>query len=219
LAYYSPSLGGFQFGISYSASGSTRNPGGGYYYGADVTNQSAANVLSIGGNFNRDFGGAVSLTAGGAGEWAMNSYSALGAPQPDKPAVYTLGFQVAVPGGFAVGADGAYCRNYLHTYFSGATDAFGSDDAWVTSIGGSYAIGPVSVGLRGRFSRWSVYGTSLTGAYALGPGINLETQLAYSKYAANGQLAPGPVVIGSASFIQPQSYDAAELDAGFAVTF
>jgi hypothetical protein len=133
-----------------------------------------------------------------------------------------------LPGGFAVGSDGAYYQNYLHTYFSGATDAFGSDDAWVTSLGGSYAIGPVSVGLRGMFSRWSVYGggahddvygASLTGAYALGSGINLEIQLAYSKYAANGQFAPGPVTIGNTSFIQPQSYDAVELDAGFAVTF
>jgi outer membrane protein OmpU len=228
ISYYTPTFGGFQFGISYSPSGSTRNPGGGYYYGTDIQNQTASNVLSVGANFNHSIGDGFNLTAGGAGEWAFDSYTALGSSQADKPAVYTLGFQVGLPGGFAVGADGAYYQNYLHGYYSGATDALGSDDGWVTSVGASYTIDSVSVGLQGMYSRWSVYGgeshdniygVSLNGAYAIGPGINLEAQVAYTKYDANDVFAPGPVTIAGADFTQPISYDAVEIDGGFAVNF
>jgi hypothetical protein len=49
--------------------------------------------------------------------------------------------------------------------------------------------------------------------------IDLEAQLVYSKYAANGEFAPGPVTSGTGSFIQPKSYDAVELDAGLAINF
>jgi hypothetical protein len=175
ISYYTPTFGGFQFGISYSPSGSTRNPGGAYYYGTDIQNQTASNVLSVGANFNHSIGDGFDLTAGGAGEWAFDSYTALGSSQADKPAVYTLGFQVGSPGGFAVGADGAYYQNYLHGYYSGA--------------------------------------------YAIGPGINLEAQVAYTKYDANDVFAPGPVTIAGADFTQPISYDAVEIDGGFAVNF
>jgi outer membrane protein OmpU len=36
IGYFSPSLGGFTFGITYTPSGSTRNLGGGYFYGTDL---------------------------------------------------------------------------------------------------------------------------------------------------------------------------------------
>jgi len=228
IAYFSPTFGGFTFGVSYTPSGSTRNPGGGYFYGSDLRNRRADNVISAGADFNHNFG-AVSLTVGGGGEWALSSYSPLGGTvNTSKPSQYLLGFQVGLPGGFAVGASGAYTRSYKGAGYA-ATDAFPSDNAWVATVGGSYTIDAVSIGLQGIYSDWQtfggrgsdrIWGASLNGAYALGPGINLEAQFAYTKYQANSVLAPGVYTSGpAAGFAQPANYSAYEIDAGFAVNF
>jgi outer membrane protein OmpU len=227
IGYFSPTFGGFTFGITYTPSGSTRNPGGGYFYGTDINNAKAGNVVSVGADFNHDFGGGLTLTVGGGGEWALESHSALGSSIPDKPQTYLLGVQFGLPDGFALGASGSYNVNYKQSGY-GASDAFTSDDAWVTTVGGSYTIDAISLGLQGLYSRWGVYGdtghdsiwgASLNGAYALGPGVSLEAQLAYKKYDANGEFAPGTVVLAGGSFNQPISYSAVEIDGGFAINF
>ena len=56
----------------------------------------------------------------------------------------------------------------------------------------------------------SIWGVSLNGAYALGPGINLEAQVAYSKYDPD---------VGTPTTKNPMSYDAVEIDGGFAINF
>jgi outer membrane protein OmpU len=228
IEYFTPTLGGLTFAISYTPSGSTRNPGGGYFYGTDLKNRASANVLSIGADFSRDFGG-TTLTIGGGGEWALDSYTALGASISDKPSTYQLGAQLGI-GGFVIGASGAYVNNYKQAGYA-ATDALGNDNGWIASAGASYSLQAWSVGLQGIYSRWDVYGkrdhdaiwgASLNSAYTLGPGITLEGQIAYSRYDANGLFGPGlnflPFAPGGTA-AQPASYGAVEIDGGFAINF
>jgi predicted porin len=218
IAYFTPSFGGFTMAVSYAPSGSTRNPGGGYFYGSDIERKNAMNVLSVGADYNHDFGG-VALTVGGGGEWALDSYTGFGGSRPssERPASYQLGFQLGLPGGFAVGASGAYMQNYSQAGYA-ATNAAPSDDGWIATVGGSYTIDAVSIGLQGLYSKWEVlgdsgndkiWGVSLNSSYALGPGISLEGQVAYQKYDA----------AFAASYSTPASYDAVEIDAGFAINF
>lgn len=226
IGYFSPTFGGFTFGVTYTPTGSTRNPGGGYFYGTDLKNKRSSNVISFGADYNHDFGGGFTLTTGGGGEWALDSYSAFGQAVSDKPSQYLLGVQVGIPGGFTVGASGAYIPNYKGSGYA-ATDAFSSDNGWVATAGAAYTIDAVSVGLQGMYSEWDTWGTSnkdkiwaisLNGAYALGPGINLEAQVMYNKYDAN-TVFPGPFVDDATGFAQPGNYDAVEVDGGFAINF
>jgi outer membrane protein OmpU len=226
IGYFSPTFGGFTFGVTYTPSGSTRNPGGGYFYGTDLKNRRADNVISAGADFNHDFGGGITLTVGGGGEWAIDSYTALGESVSDKPSTYLLGAQVGLPGGFTVGASGALVYNYKGAGYA-ATDAFNKDDAWIATLGANYTVDAVSIGIQGIYSRWQVYGdsahdaiwgASLNGAYALGPGINLEAQVAYTKYLANGFGGP-PFIDDALGIAQPASYSAVEIDGGFAINF
>jgi predicted porin len=218
IAYFTPSFGGFTMAVSYAPSGSTRNPGGGYFYGSDLKTKRAMDVLSVGADYSSDFGGGTSLLIGGGAEWAFGSYTGLGASRPssERPAYYQAGFQLGLPGGFVVGASGAYVANYAQAGYA-ATDASPSDDAWAASVGGSYTIDAVSIGLQGLYSSWEVggdaghdniWGVSLNAAYALGPGINLEAQVAYEKYDP-----------ASSVYSSPREYDAVEIDAGFAINF
>jgi outer membrane protein OmpU len=227
IIYFSPTVGGFTFAISYEPSGSKRLPGGGYFYGTDLQNSKAANVISMGADFNHDFGGGVSVTVGGGGEWALDSYTAYGGSSTDKPSTYLLGVQVTLPGGFSLGASGAGIVNYQQAGYA-ATDALPGDDAWIATIGGSYTIDAWSIGLQSLYSRWQswgnaghddIWGASLNGAYALGPGISLEGQLAYTRYGANSVFAPGAVALFGPGFIQPSDYGAVEIDGGFAINF
>jgi outer membrane protein OmpU len=221
IGYFSPTFGGFTFGVTYTPSGTTRNPGGGYFYGTDLK-PGLHNILGVGADYNADFGGGVTLTVGGGGEWALESNSAYGGTRGDKPATYLLGFQVGLPGGFAVGASGEFQRNYKFAGYA-ATDAFPGDNGWIATAGGSYTVDAVSIGLQGMYSKWEVFGNtgndkiwgvSLNGAYALGPGINLEAQLAYHKYnSAFGGFGT------TGGYSSPASYKAIEIDGGFAVNF
>jgi outer membrane protein OmpU len=224
IGYFSPTFGGFTFGVTYTPSASTRNPGGGYFYCTDLK-KGVKNVIAVGADFNADFGGGVTLTVGGGGEWGLESYTTYGGSTGDKPSTYLLGFQVGLPGGFAVGASGEYQINYAKAGYA-ATNAAPSDDGWIATVGGSYTVDAVSIGLQGLYSEWQVFGdagkdkiwgVSLNGAYALGPGINLEAQVAYKKYDSFAGF--GSSTINGVFGRSPGNYDAVEIDGGFAVNF
>jgi outer membrane protein OmpU len=219
LAYFTPAVGGFTFGISFAPSGYTRNPGGGYFYGTDLKTAKASDVISTSLSFNHDFGGGKTLTASIGADWAIQSYTAAGSSLADKPSTYAGGFQLGLGGGWTVGAGGAYVVNYKQAGYA-ATDALPSDDSWIATVGASYTTGSWSFGLEGLYSSWQVFGdtghdniwhVSLNGTYALGPGVNLEGQIAYAGYDANNLLPP--------SAIEPISYHGLELDTGFAIAF
>jgi outer membrane protein OmpU len=223
IAYFSPSFGGFNFGASFTPSGNTRNPGGGYFYGTDLKNAAAGDVLSVGFDYDQSFSGGYSVLIGGGGEWAFESHTTGDASNPDKPSTYLLGFQIGLPGGLNIGASGEYTRHYALAGYA-ATDATIGDDGWVLALGGNYTIKKLTIGLQGLYSQWgtsrhsgtghdTIWGVSLNGTYDLGSGVSLEGQIAYEKYDPNDNGAPPGVDR------QPVQYGAAEIDAGFVVTF
>jgi len=233
IAYFSPAFGGFTFAVSYTPEGGTTNESGsqGFGSGTDLKNKKAENILTVGADYNHDFGGGWTLLAGGGGQWGFTGHTKHGnSLTHNKPSMYTVGLQVGIPGGWTAGASGAYYVNYPNngTNFAatdcgtgGANGACGGADGWVGAAGVSYTIDAVSLGLEGIYGNYQVHqgsggghdaiwGVSLNGAYALGPGINLEGQVAYTKYdPANG----------TPSSTNPMSYDAVEIDAGFAINF
>jgi len=225
IAYFSPSIGGFTFGLSFAPSGDTRNPGGGYFYGTDLKDIKAANVLAAATNYIGDLGG-VKVTAGGGGEWAFDSYDDQGNANPYSPAWYQTGFQLGFSNGIAVGASAAYMANYNVSRYK-ATDGgtvspgLPGDDGWLAALGASYVIDAWGFGLQGIYSSWQVWndtghdniwGLSLNFRYLLGPGIQLEGQVAYSNYDANDVMPVGTKG-------QPLDYHAVEFDGGFAINF
>ncbi len=229
VVYFSPTFGGFSFDLSYTPEANTANSSGsqGFGAGTDLKNKTAENILSAGADFNHDFGGGWTLLVGGGGQWAFTAYTASGGPLPldHKPSQYNLGFQVGISGGWTAGAAGAYYVNYPNQGFfsSASTDAGTSGaDGWVGAAGVSYTIDAVSLGLQGIYGRYQVHlgapsaghdaiwGIGLNGTYALGPGINLEGQIAYTKYDP---------AVDTPSPTNPLSYDAVEIDSGIAVNF
>jgi len=189
----------------------------------------------VGVDYVHDFGG-WNLTVGGGGEWAFTQYTAAGASTSNKPTWYQLGFQVGF-GHFAVGASGAYYKNYAHAGYA-ATTAASSDDGWAATVGGSYTIDAWSFGLQGIYASYeqnafvasgvpgtsaqneTMWGLSLNGAYALGPGISLEGQVAYTQadcgmLTGGGVSVPTPLVVG----VNANQVHSIEFDIGTAINF
>lgn len=229
IVYFSPAIGGFSLDISYTPAANTANGSGsqGFGAGTDLKNRTAENIVSVGADYNHDFGGGWTLTAGGGGQWAFTAHTAAGGPLPHdhKPSQYNLGFQLGIPGGWTAGAAGAYYVNYPNQgFFSiASTDAGTSGaDGWVGAAGVNYTIDAVSLGLEGIYGLYqvhqggpdaghdAVWGISLNGTYALGPGINLEGQVAYTKYDP---------AVDTPSSTNPVQYDAVEIDTGIAINF
>jgi len=246
LMYFSPTFGGFNFAVSFapdhvrSAGGSGGN-GGTFGQGNPVGSGSAFHdFLSAGVNFNHDFGGGVTLSAGISGEWALagkttNTDNA--SDRPDKPAMYQAGFQVGFGGGWAVGASGQYVQNYLGANFgsfkstspavgpANPNHSLSSDDAYMITAGGSYTMDAISIGLEGLYNHYDVgiphdgqgseaqyYGVSLNAAYALGPGISLEGQVAWTRSSSDFSVGSAVSDVGS----DVNSY---EFDIGTAINF
>jgi hypothetical protein len=237
LIYFSPTFGGFNFAVSFapdhvrSAGGSGGN-GGTFGVGAPTKSGSAFHdFLSAGINFNHDFGG-VTLSAGVSGEWALAGKTGNfdnANNLPDKPSMYQAGFQVGFGGGWAVGASGQYVLNYTHAGYlpvrnlGNVSISNSSDDAYMITVGGSYTVDAISVGLQGLYNRYNTgggtfiggantasgnatySGVSLNAAYALGPGISLEGQVAwtrsntsYSQLSAENNVTAYEIDLGTA---------------------
>ena len=242
IAYFTPDIGGFTFGVSFTPTGGQRRAGGGLSYGTDVTapgsGDTGNNILSVAFDYTHDFGG-WTLELGGGGEWAFTQYTPAGGTTGDKPAWYQGGVQIGF-GHFTVGFSGAYYQSYLHDDYSAANTASPSDDGWVVTAGASYTIDAWSFGLQGLYGSYQqsasavlgtsapgvsadnqiFWGVSLNAAYALGPGISLEGQVAYtaSNYgnlSGPGFSVPVPVAVG----VDASKVHSFEIDLGTAIDF
>ncbi len=228
LIYFSPTFGGFNFAVSFAPTHIRSAGGSGGIGGTNLVgpgNSSSGKLrysdfLSAGVNFNHDFGG-VTLSAGISGEWALGGKTEANdnaANTSNKPSMYQAGVQVGF-GAFAVGASGQYVNNYAGAGYA-AGDASPSDDAWMVTAGGSYTMDAISIGLEGLYSRFEVdgntqheriYGVSLNAAYALGPGISLEGQVAWTKYATDSS--------DPSAIAQAMDTNGYEVDIGTAINF
>ncbi len=243
IIYFSPTFGGFNFAVSFApdhirSAGGSGGIGGTLGQG-NVTSSGGAfhDFLSAGVNFNHDFGGGVTLSAGISGEWALagktnstNNANDLS----NKPSMYQAGFQLGFGGGWAVGASGQYVVNYLGAGYGCVTSAFScrstpSDDAYMITAGGSYTVDAISIGLEGLYNHYQAFdpaaggsdsngsatylGVSLNAAYALGPGISLEGQVAWTRSDTSYDGFP-PTTFGFENNVN--SY---EIDFGTAVNF
>jgi outer membrane protein OmpU len=240
LIYFSPTFGGFNFAVSFapnhirSAGGSGGN-GGTFGVGyPKATGSAFHDFLSAGVNFNHDFGGGVTLSAGVSGEWALagkttNSDNANNLS--NKPSMYQAGFQVGFGGGWAVGASGQYVINYTNAGYGSFKStspnghSLSTDDAYMITAGGSYTMDAISIGLEGLYNHYDVgiphdgagssakyYGVSLNAAYALGPGISLEGQVAWTKSTSDFDTGLALQDVG-------QGVNSYEIDIGTAVNF
>src|SRR5690348_9126391 len=239
IMYFSPSFGGLTFGVSFTPTGGQRRAGGGLSYGTDVTapgpGNAGNNILSVGADYSHDFGG-WNVTLGGGGEWAFTQYTPAGGTSGTQPAWYQAGFQIGF-GHFAVGASGAYYKNYAHAGYA-STTASSSDDGWAVTAGASYTIDAWSFGLQGIYASYEqngpvisgiagtsaqnelMWGASLNGAYALGPGISLEGQVAYTQadygmLSGGGVSVPVPLAVG----VNANQVHSIEFDLGTAINF
>jgi hypothetical protein len=93
IEYFSPSIGGFTFGVSFTPTGGARFAGGGLAYGTDVTasgpGNAGNNILSFNFDYVHDFS-RWNLEFGGGGEWAFTQYTPAGAATSgdQRPAWY-----------------------------------------------------------------------------------------------------------------------------------
>jgi len=232
IIYFSPTFGGFNFAVSF-APDHVRSAGGSGGNGGTFGRAGFHDFLSAGVNFNHDFGG-ITLSAGVSGEWALGgktSNTSNASSISNKPSMYQAGFQVGFGGGWAVGASGQYVVHYQNAGYGGfrfqnpTTGALNNaattnDDAYMITVGGSYTMDAISIGLEGLYDRFQTsalpgggaayyYGVSLNAAYALGPGISLEGQLAWTR-ASND---------GSGNNVDAQKVNGYEIDIGTAVNF
>ena len=234
LMYFSPSFGGFTFGVSFTPQGSSRIAGGNLNFPSDGTNFNGqtspiSNIVSVGADYQHDFG-SWNLLVGGGAEYAPTQYTHFGSTNSsDRPGMYQGGFQVGF-GPFAVGASGAYYQNYHNDGFN-AQGVTPGDDAWVVTGGGSYTIDAWSFGLQGMYSSWQYggnvdkeksYAVSLNSAYALGPGISLEGQVAWTAadYGDNFGIFTTPPIVNGVRTAGLNGYvHAVEIDFGTAINF
>jgi outer membrane protein OmpU len=236
IIYFSPTFGGFNFAVSFTpdhvrSAGGSGGFGGTFGTGSPTGSGAAFHdFVSAGVNFNHDFGG-VTLSAGVSGEWALGGKTTSTANAADlgnKPSMYQAGFQVGF-GQFAVGASGQYVVNYLNAGYGQVKNAVTSfatsgDDAYMITVGGSYTMDAISIGLQGLYNHYSIsspvlplfgggdsatyIGASLNAAYALGPGISLEGQVAWTRSDTN---------VNTNSF--GNDINAYEVDIGTAINF
>jgi hypothetical protein len=243
ILYFSPTFGGFNFAVSFTPD-HVRSAGGsggiqGTFGQGAVTSSGAAyhDFLSAGVNFNHDFGGGVTLSAGVSGEWALGGKTSNTDNANDlsnKPSMYQAGFQIGFGGGWAVGASGQYVVNYTNAGYAPLTSVFGgtrstsSDDAYMITVGGSYTMDAISIGLQGLYNHYDAFdgaapgsdsngsatymGVSLNAAYALGPGISLEGQVAWTRSDTNFDSPP-------TTFDTFNNINAYEIDIGTAINF
>lgn len=179
LVYYSPTWGGFSFGVSYTPNDNEKD------YNAGDNADGAWRAASGAGDADNNVGLGVHYDLEGDG-WGLSLGGAAyfegdvqeKAAGEDEQAGYNAGVNVSF-GGFTVGAAG--------TYLDDANGA--GENAWALATGLSYNVDAWTVGAGYAYSSGEVTGFSdndviqrlgVTGSYAMGPGIDLDTGIFYS---------------------------------------
>jgi hypothetical protein len=193
LAYFTPTIAGFSFAVSYAPGGEKGGTGNANAPNNTVTNGVNAinNAVSLAGSYTGKFGD-FSLDAyvgGSAGHRMRAATTATLRTGRDNPTAIGGGGVVGF-GPFKLG--GAY--EYLDSTDTPVTAASGHQTRKTWDIGGEYIIGPFSVSLdwtRAILGNREVNAGAINDVYALaadyqlGPGIDLGLGLDYVKYQTN----------------------------------
>jgi outer membrane protein OmpU len=183
IVYYSPLFDGLQFGFDFQPN---VNMSHGPVTGTATKSGAIRNLVAGEVNYDHELG-PLTLRAGAGFEYAISPAN----PGPN-PAFYQAGLQVGF-GRWKVGASGDYWQNYGvsgRANAGSATPIDNGSDAWLATVGSSYAIDAWTLGLQyahGEFEtaknatdRYNA--VSLQAVYHLGPGIWLEGEAAYFWY-------------------------------------
>lgn len=221
ITYFSPDLGGFTFGVSYTPDDAEDNAISNI--GTGETNDEGQNseILSIAANFNQEFG-RMNVSVGGGwarafdrereASGALNSGGGFdGIHDLERWRVHAN----ASVGGFSFG--GAYQASYntsnrVDDIDSQVWSAGVAYDWDAYSIGFSYSHGDYEIIARDANNYYFEDGDydldvfSLTGSYALGPGIGLEGMVGYNDYSEDWSG-------------DDEGYDAFEVGLGLSINF
>ncbi|WP_374381038.1 porin [Dongia sp.] len=188
ISYYSPTWGGFSFGVSYTPNDNNKDYNNGddadQQWRADSDSGDAENNISLGLHYDYE-GDGWGLALGGAAYWE-GDIQQKGANN-DEQSAYNAGINVNF-GGLTVGVAGTYLVN---TSFGNGNDFANSDgeDTWVIGTGLSYNVDAWTVGAGWAHLESEVEGfgdesvenrVGVTGAYEMGPGITLDAGLFYT---------------------------------------
>ncbi len=248
IIYFSPTFGGFNFAVSFApdhvrSAGGSGGLGGTFGQGPVSGSKGSPfhDFLSAGVNFNHDFGGGITLTAGVSGEWALggktsNTSNASGIS--NKPSMYQAGFQVGFGGGWAVGASGQYVVNYTNAGYgsykilapitvgpiaagSPASVSTSTDDAYMITAGGSYTVDAISVGLEGFYNHYDVSGGPANISNATYYGVSLNAAYALGPgISLEGQVAwTRSDNDGTSNNENANAVNGYEIDVGTAINF
>lgn len=188
LLYISPRFAGLQVGINYTPENceEVRGVCGGTYAGlqADNNTNQQSEVVEIGANYSREFGG---IDIGLFGGWGQGDIEAPAAGRSDNE-TWSVGARLGYSG-FQVGA----------SYRDDDRGRSGSNtDQQEYLLGASYKAKPWSVsllywhseiGAGAGLGEDELDAFELGGSYALGPGVNLAGGVQYVEYEDNLNVA------------------------------
>ncbi|WP_439514972.1 porin [Oceanibaculum nanhaiense] len=193
--YFTPKMGGFQAGISYSPNVDHQALSGNGFGVMTVATGSVEDVIGAGANYTAKFGDAmVDLSA------AYETGSVVGGGSNVDPEIWALGLNVGF-GGFTVGASYGDSENY--TSGGGVTAGL---DSTIWALGVAYKTGPwgVSAGyqttdneIAGATSSGSGDEYELAASYQLGAGVQLRGGLLHADMDLNSQADTTTLFIGT----------------------
>ena len=198
ITYYTPRLGGFQLGVSYTpdVGGDISSGGTGRLFRPLIENTGIEEVWEVGANYSGTFG-CVDLGVN-AGYLTGNA-----TPQAFDPDEWRVGANIGF-GGFNLGAN--YNKQDVTTAVG--TTSIREDDSTAYSVGLSYGTGPWNVAfgyLHSELERAvgvpdderDMY--ELGGSYALGPGVTISAGVQYYETETAGvdtETVAGVVALG-----------------------
>ena len=192
--YFTPKMGGFQAGISYSPNVDHQALSGNGFGVMTVATGSVEDVIGVGANYTAKFGEAmVDLSA------AYESGDVVGAGGND-PEIWALGLNVGF-GGFTVGASYGDSENY--TSGGGVTAGL---DSTIWALGVAYKTGPWGVSAGYQTSDNEIAGATASGSgdeyelaasYQLGAGVQLRGGLLHADMDLNSQADTTTLFIGT----------------------
>ena len=194
--YFTPNMGGFQAGVSYSPNVDHQGLSGNGFNVMTVATGSVEDVVGLGLKYSGKFGGASVAVSGG-----YETGSVVGGGSNVDPEIWALGLNVGF-GGFTVGASYGDSENYT----SGNSTVTPGLDSTIWALGVAYKTGPwgVSAGyqtadneISGVSSNGSGDEYELAASYQLGAGVQLRGGLIHADMDLASESSTTTLFVGT----------------------